>query len=547
MKKNSDYTLPPSYTNKAILHIDGDAFFASIEQAKNYRLKGKPVVTGGERYIAAAMSYEAKARGVTRGMKLSDIKKICPDAIVCNSDYVTYTIFARRMYNIVRSYTEVVEEYSIDECFADITGMNEVFGMSYYDLGQKIKIELETKLGITFGVGLSSTKVLAKIASKYNKPSGYTVIGKNFDQCTDNSETNILKTHESGVHKLKTCESEIFIVKTNEASTCEIKTPETTSYEVKCHEREFFLKHISIDSVWGIGNATSRLLRKHMIYTAHDFVLLSELHLSAFSISKPYREIYQELKGISVLPIYSEKRSPPKSIICTKTFTPSTRNEHVLYSQLSKNVEKACERLRTENMSTYSFNFFIKSQDFKYYTQECILSVPTANPKDILLFIKKNFSNIYNPYTTYRASGISFTKLISDQEISKKSIGLFDECVIHKLENKNKKIRQDNSVSKDFKPILKQVDLLNKKFGEQTVMFGSSVTAVLLQRKKECAHKETSQYANDNRYDNKYKNLDVYNKKNKQQINNILHKNKVWEIPLLGTVRGLVSIHQKNI
>ncbi len=91
---------------RAIVHIDGDAFFASCEQAKHPTLQGKPVVTGKERGIAASMSYEAKARGVTRGLPIHEIRRVCPEAIILPSDYETYGLFSLRMYEIVRRYTE---------------------------------------------------------------------------------------------------------------------------------------------------------------------------------------------------------------------------------------------------------------------------------------------------------------------------------------------------------------------------------------------------------------------------------------------------------
>src|SRR4029450_4145302 len=99
---------------RAILHIDGDAFFASCEQSRKPALQGRPVVTGRERGIASSMSYEAKARGVTRGMRLQDIKRVCPEAVILPSDYETYSLLSRRLFAIVRRYTPDVEEYSID-------------------------------------------------------------------------------------------------------------------------------------------------------------------------------------------------------------------------------------------------------------------------------------------------------------------------------------------------------------------------------------------------------------------------------------------------
>lgn len=90
---------------RAILHIDGDAFFASCKQSRRPKLQGRPVVTGKERGIVASMSYAAKARGVTRGMRLADIRKLCPDAVILPSDYETYSLLSTRFFAIVRRYT----------------------------------------------------------------------------------------------------------------------------------------------------------------------------------------------------------------------------------------------------------------------------------------------------------------------------------------------------------------------------------------------------------------------------------------------------------
>ena len=154
---------------RAIVHIDGDAFFASCEQSRRPTLQGRPVVTGKERGIAASMSYEAKARGVTRGMRLSEIRKLCPEAVILPSDYETYSLLSQRLFAIVRRYTPDVEEYSIDECFCDLTGLRRPLRMSYEGIAERIKHDLDTELGFTFSVGLSPTKVVAKIASEVEK------------------------------------------------------------------------------------------------------------------------------------------------------------------------------------------------------------------------------------------------------------------------------------------------------------------------------------------------------------------------------------------
>ncbi|MFA5073216.1 MAG: DNA polymerase IV, partial [Nitrospirota bacterium] len=100
----NDRPLTISSWPKAILHLDADAFFASCEQAIHPELKGRPVITGKERGIVAAASYEAKAKGIQRGTRLFEVKKICPDAVILPSDYETYSLFSIRMFNILRRF-----------------------------------------------------------------------------------------------------------------------------------------------------------------------------------------------------------------------------------------------------------------------------------------------------------------------------------------------------------------------------------------------------------------------------------------------------------
>ena len=164
------------YYPRAIVHVDGDGFFAACEVARDPSLRGKPVVTGAERGIVSAATYEAKALGISRGIRLSEVKKICPEAIILSSDYELYSLYSLRMNEIMRRYTPEVEEYGIDECFGDITGMRRVHHMDYEAIAKAIKDDLQRELDITFSVGLSCTKVLAKIGSKYAKPNGLTPI-----------------------------------------------------------------------------------------------------------------------------------------------------------------------------------------------------------------------------------------------------------------------------------------------------------------------------------------------------------------------------------
>lgn len=339
---------------RAILHIDGDAFFASCEVAKNPALRGRPVITGKERGIVSACTYEAKARGVKRGMRLFEVKEVCPDAVILPSDYETYSLFSERMYTIVRRYTPDVEEYSIDECFADLTGMRRANRMSYPDMAERIQQELVRELGMTFSIGLSATKVLAKIGSKWNKPHGLTVI--------------------------------------------------------PLRDAEKFLGKVAAENVWGIGPNTSAYLRKFGVRTALDLARKDEAWVRA-KLSKPYVEIWYELNGEVKNELDIAGRKTYQSISKTKTFTPPSTDPAFVYSQLSKNVENACIKARRWKLAAPEVFFFLKTQDFKYHGCEIKLSHPSCVPQDILGEIAKYYPHIYRKGAQYRATGVALLKL----------------------------------------------------------------------------------------------------------------------------------------
>ena len=154
------------------MHIDADAFFASCEQAIHPELKGRPVITGKERGIVAAASYEAKAKGVERGMRLFEAKKVCPDVVILPSDYETYSLFSIRMFEILRRFSPDVEEYSIDEAFVDLTGLRRSFHGPYSDIAQRVQETVAKELGISASIGVSLTKVLAKVPQSTRNHAG---------------------------------------------------------------------------------------------------------------------------------------------------------------------------------------------------------------------------------------------------------------------------------------------------------------------------------------------------------------------------------------
>jgi DNA polymerase-4/DNA polymerase V len=339
---------------RAILHIDGDAFFASCEQMQNPSLRGKPVVTGLERGIASSVSYEAKARGVSRAMSLQLIRRICPDIIVLPSDYELYSLMSIRMYDIVRRYTDAVEEYGIDECFAELTGLRRTLRMNYREMAERIKNDLDTELGVTFSVGLAPTKVLAKVASKWKKPSGLTII--------------------------------------------------------PARDAHLYLEKLEVGKLWGIGSQTASYLAQKGVKTALDFALLREEWVEK-NLSKPFRSIWYELRGDVVFKLETEKKTAYKSISKTKTFTPPSNEKNFVFAQLSKNVENACIKARRYKQASAEIYAFIKTNDFRYQGVAVKLARSTALPDMIINALRPPFEKIFNPKTLYRSTGVVLTEL----------------------------------------------------------------------------------------------------------------------------------------
>ncbi len=346
-----------SSSSAKIIHVDGDAFFASCEIAQNERLRGRPVVTGEEKGIAIAVSYEAKARGIMRSMLMREVRKLCPEAIILPGNYDLYKIYAKRMYTIVRKHAPTVEEYSVDECFADISSVANSWTKAV-KIAHQIQNDLAADLGMTFSLGLAPTKTLAKVASKIKKPAGFTAI-----------------------------ESE------------DIKN---------------FLKDIPIGKVWGIGPRTSLQLQKNNIRTALDFINCNKSWVES-RLEKPYQGIWYELQGISANLVGEGGREKHKSLRCTRTWHPPSKNLNFIFSELSRNAEKACHRLRQYGLRAKSAYFFLKTQSFRYIGEEIKFDEPVSTPSEIMIQIKKTIGKFFDPKIDYRASGVVLHGIVSHE------------------------------------------------------------------------------------------------------------------------------------
>jgi len=401
---------------RAILHIDADAFFASVEQSLHPELKGRPVITGVERGIVAAASYEAKARGVRRGVPLSEVKRLCPGCVMLPSDYETYSLFSKRMFAILRSFTPVVEEYSIDEAFCDLTGLRRLHHGSYTLIARKIQWEVHRELGISVSVGLSLSKSLAKLCSKFRKPQGLTAVPGRY------------------IHLL--------------------------------------LERTPLEEIWGIGPNSSALLSKLGLKTALDFVLRPEGFVQRL-LGKVGREIWMELRGESVYKVNPIPKSEYQSIGKSKTFVPPSSDPEYLLAQLLRNLESACIKARRYNLVADRLIVYLRRNDFSHAGVEVQLSRPTVATLELAPIARELFWRVFESSTPslssplqrgrghgesptlYRATGVVLGGLHRGGGIQ---FGLFESPL---------------SVLK-VEAASQAIDTINGKFGKHTIHVGTT-------------------------------------------------------------------------
>jgi DNA polymerase-4 len=365
--------LPPAPINvshfpSAIMHLDADAFFAACEQVMHPDLRGKPVATGKERGIVAAASYEAKAKGVERGMRVHEAMRICPQLTFLPSDHESYSLFSVRMFEILRRFSPEVEEYSIDEAFVDLTGLRRHFRCTYAEIARRAQETTGRELGLWVSVGISLTKMLAKIGSKAAKPHGLVAI--------------------PGRH---------------------------------IHH---YLAALPAEKVWGIGSNTANYLGKLKIHSALDFARKDEEFINK-RFSKPFREIWHELNGRPIYPLETQPKTQYKSVSKCKTFTPASACESFVYAQLSRNLENACIKARRYHLAAKRITIFLRTQEYQDSAIQMRLTRATAFPSEIMPHLHEGFCALWRERVLYRATAVVLSHLGPEQ----KQLGLFDDAV----------------------------------------------------------------------------------------------------------------------
>ncbi|MDA9101054.1 DNA polymerase IV [Omnitrophica bacterium] len=351
-----------------IVHIDCDAFFTSVEQALKPELRGVPLVTGKERGIVACASYEAKALGVKRPMRLFEARKILPSLVCLPSDYETYSLYSRRLFDIMRRFTPEVDEYSIDEAFAELSGLRRVYRTGYPEIAMRMKQALQKELGLTVSVGLSCSKTLAKLASKYQKPDGFTVVRGN-----------------------------------------------------QIHE---FLKGMPLEQVCGFGPSSVAFLKKKGVHSVLEYVQRPQVWAKK-NLGKIGSELWHELRGEAVYPLVTETKQEYLSISKTKTFTPPSSEKDFVRAQLIRNLESAFIKLRRHRLCAGRLTLFLRSQTFRSSGIEADLDRTTSSTLDAVRLANELFDKLFDPANLYRLTGVVLSRIESDRTAVQYS--LFDD------------------------------------------------------------------------------------------------------------------------
>ncbi len=343
----------------AIAHIDCNAYFASVEQAYNPQLKGQPVMVlgmGGGCVITA--SYEARKYGVSTGMTIKEAKQLCPHGVFVEGDFKKYLLYHQRFLEILSTFTPTIESSSIDEAFIDLKGLRRLYRQPYQEICLKIKETIKQQLGITVSIGLSTSKILAKMASDFKKPDALTVV---------------------------------------------------TGKDIK-----HFLEQQELSDIPGVGRNTHSLFTKFNIQTPLQLALADSRLLQKIS-GKNGLELQQELKGNSVKPV-NPLVAPPKSLSRTRSFR-LTHNPQIIYAELLKNLELAFWQLRSQKVKTTLVIIMLRDEHYHVHGQEIPLEEAINCQSSIHFRVKQAFQRLYRPDLQYRSSGIITTKLIPEERI----------------------------------------------------------------------------------------------------------------------------------
>ncbi|MBX2867126.1 MAG: DNA polymerase IV [Acidiferrobacterales bacterium] len=309
-----------------ILHIDMDAYYASVEEREHPELKGRPLVVGGSasgRGVISAANYAARAYGVRSAMPTARALRLCPDLIVMPTRGGLYQRVSRQIRDIFQRYTPLIEPLSLDEAFLDVRGSEKLYGSSE-EIGWRIKNEIREELNLIASVGVAPNKFLAKLASDQDKPDGFTI--------------------------------------------------------VKQDEIQEFLDPLPVERIWGIGKAAQSRLNQVGIKTVKELRSQTEERLQS-TFGKSGAKLWALCHGIDNRPVVTDSES--KSISHETTFDVDLKELATLESVALSLIEGVGYRLRESKLKARTINIKVRYHDFSTVTRSKTIDSPTDSTQEI--------------------------------------------------------------------------------------------------------------------------------------------------------------------
>ncbi|QQL49771.1 DNA polymerase IV [Mucilaginibacter ginkgonis] len=304
---------------RKIIHIDMDAFYASVEQRDNPELRGKPLVVGGSpdgRGVVAAASYEVRKFGVHSAMSAMQARKLCPHAIFVKPRFAVYKEVSRAIREIFSRYTDLIEPLSLDEAYLDVTQDKLNIG-SAMDIAAAIKRSIKEELNLTASAGVSVNKFVAKIASDINKPDGLKFIG-----------------------------------------------PSSV---------EGFMEKLPVEKFHGVGKVTAQRMKALNLHTGADLKQLTMEEMTRH-FGKVGTFYYNIVRGIDNRPVQPDRET--KSIGAEDTFERDLSSMEEMSPEIDKLVEKVVSRLRQYQLKGRTVTLKVKYSDFKQITRNRSFTEP---------------------------------------------------------------------------------------------------------------------------------------------------------------------------
>jgi DNA polymerase-4 len=340
-------------TQATILHVDMDAFFASVAERDNPELKGKAVVIGmGARGVVSAANYEARKFGIHSAMPVGRARRLAPHAIFLPVDMARYQEVSEHVMEIFHSFTPWVEPISLDEAFLDVTGSQKLLGTGR-EIAVAIRKKVEEQEGITCSVGIAPSKFIAKLASNHCKPNGML---------------------------------------------------EITSDRILT-----FLHPLPIQAMWGVGPKTAEVLERLGLRTIEDIAKLPRTTLIRALGEANGASLYELAWGRDYRDVTPEE--PDRSISAAETFAQDLDNPEEILTEFLRLTERATARLRDRDLFAKTISIKVRFADFSTINRSKTLPLPIDSTHDVYDVVKGLYQALRIERARLRLVGVSLENL----------------------------------------------------------------------------------------------------------------------------------------